>query len=52
MTYDDFKRKDPSEIVQDIYKKQCGEDMPEYLADKLNEIIKGIYNEDIGNQRM
>ena len=49
MTYDDFKRKDPSEIVQDIYKKQCGEDMPEYLADKLNEIIKGIYNEDIGN---
>ena len=50
MTYDDFKRKAPSEIIQNIYRKQCGEEMPEYLLEKLNEIIKGIHNEDIGNK--
>ena len=52
MTYDDFKRKDPSEIIQDIYKKQCGNDMPEHLLEKLNEIIKGVHDENIGNQGM
>ena len=50
MTYDDFKRKDPAEIVQDMYMKQCGEEMPLHLLEKLNEIIKEIHNEDIGNQ--
>ena len=50
MTYDDFKRKNPAEIVQDIYKKQCGEEMPAHLLEKLNEIIKEIHNEDIGNK--
>ena len=52
ITYEDFKRKDPSEIVQDIYMKQCGEEMPLYLLEKLNGIIKEIRNEDIGNQRI
>ena len=52
MTYDDFKRKDPSEIIQDIYKKQSGKDMPEHLLEKLNEIIKGVHDENIGNQGM
>ena len=52
ITYEDFKRKAPSEIVQDIYAKKCGEVMPQYLVEKLNLIIKEIQNEDIGNQRM
>ena len=52
ITYEDFKRKDPSEIVQDIYMKQCGEEMPLHLLEKLNGIIKEIRNEDIGNQRI
>ena len=53
MTYDEFKRKDPVEIMQEIYKKKCnGEEMPAHLLDKLNEVIKEIRNEDIGNQGM
>lgn len=52
MTYDDFKRKEPSEIIQDIYKRECGQDMPHYLLEKLNEIIKEVRNENIGNQGM
>ena len=53
MTYDEFKRKDPVEIMKEIYKKKCnGEEMPAHLLDKLNEVIKDIRNEDIGNQGM
>ena len=52
LTYDDFKRKDPSEIVQDIYKRLCNEEMPLHLIEKLNTIIKEIQNEDTGNQRI
>lgn len=51
MTYDEFKRKDPIEIMQEIYKKKCkGEEMPVHLLDKLNEVIKEVRNEDIGNK--
>jgi exonuclease SbcD len=53
MTYDDFKRKDPVEIILDIYKKRNnGEDMPAHLLEKLNEVIKEVSNENIGNQGM
>ena len=53
MTYDEFKRKDPVEIMQEIYKKKCdGEEMPAHLLDKLNEVIKEVRNENIGNQRV
>ena len=53
MTYDEFKRKDPVEIMKEIYKKKCnGEEMPAHLLNKLNEVIKEIRNEDIGNQGM
>ena len=51
MTYDEFKRKDPVEIMQEIYKKKCkGEEMPVHLLDKLNKVIKEVRNEDIGNK--
>ncbi|MBQ5887796.1 MAG: exonuclease SbcCD subunit D C-terminal domain-containing protein [Bacteroidaceae bacterium] len=51
MTYDDFKRKNPLEIIQDIYRRKCGgEEMPENLLEKLNEVIKEVRNENIGNQ--
>ena len=51
MTYDDFKRKNPVEIIQDIYrKKNKGEEMPLHLLDMLNEVIKEVSNENIGNQ--
>lgn len=53
MTYDEFKRKNPVEIMQEIYRKKCnGEEMPVHLLDKLNEIIKEVRNENIGNQGM
>ena len=53
MTYDDFKSKDPVEIMLDIYKKKNnGEAMPANLLEKLNEVIKEVRNENIGNQGM
>lgn len=53
MTYDDFKCKNPIEIMQEIYRKRCdGEEMTEELLEKLNEVIKEIQNEDIGNKGM
>ena len=53
MTYDDFKRKDPVEIMQDIFRrKNNGEEMAQHLLDKLNEVIKEVRNENIGNQRV
>ena len=46
MTYDDFKRKDPVEIMQEIYRKICnGEEMPAHLLDKLNEVVKEVRDE-------
>lgn len=51
VTYDDFKRKDPVEIMQDIFRrKNNGEEMAQHLLDKLNEVIKEVRNENIGNQ--
>lgn len=53
MTYDDFKRKDPVEIMQEIYRKICnGEEMPAHLLDKLNEVVKEVRDENIGNKWM
>ena len=53
MTYDDFKSKDPVEIMLDIYrKKNNGEEMPTGMLEKLNEVIKEVRNENIGNQGM
>ena len=53
MTYDDFKHKEPIDIMREIYTRKCnGEEMPTHLLDKLNEVIKEIRNEDIGNQGM
>ena len=53
MTYDDFKCKNPIEIMQEIYRKKCdGEEMTEELLEKLNEVIKEVQNEDIGNKGM
>lgn len=53
MTYDDFKSKAPVEIMLDIYKKKNnGEAMPAHLLEKLNEVIKEVLNENIGNQGM
>ena len=51
MTYDDFKSKAPVEIMQEIYKKKNnGEEMPAHLLEKLNEVIKEVLNESIGNK--
>lgn len=53
MTYDDFKCKNPIEIMQEIYRKKCdGEEMTEELLEKLNEVIKEVQNEDISNKGM
>lgn len=53
VTYDDFKRKDPIEIMQDIFmRKNNGEEMPAHLLEKLDEVIKEVRNENIGNQRL
>ena len=53
ITYDDFKCKNPIEIMQEIYRKKCdGEEMTEELLEKLNEVIKEVQNEDIGNKGM
>ena len=51
MTFDDFRRKNPLEIIQDMYERKCKEPMPGHLVDKLNNIIEEIRNEDIGNKR-
>lgn len=52
MTFDDFRRKNPLEIIQDMYERKCKEAMPGHLVEKLNNIIEEIRNEDIGNKRL
>ena len=39
--------------LQEIYRKKCdGEEMTEELLEKLNEVIKEVQNEDMGNKGM
>jgi exonuclease SbcD len=51
MTFDDFKKKAPKELIQEIYTRECSEEMPVHLMNLLDEVIKTLENEDIGNQR-
>ena len=51
MTFDDFKKKAPKELIQEIYKRECSEEMPVHLMNLLDEVIKTLENEDTGNQR-
>ena len=51
MTFDDFKKKAPKELIQEIYTRECSEEMPVHLMNLLDEVIKTLENEDTGNQR-
>ena len=51
MTFDDFKKKAPKELIQEIYIRECSEEMPAHLMNLLDEVIKTLENEDTGNQR-
>lgn len=51
MTYDEFKRSEPIELIKEIYKKGKGETMPRHLEQLLTEIIKEVKNENLGNKR-
>lgn len=49
MTYDEFKRTEPLELIKEIYKKGKGETMPEHLEQLLTEVIKEVKNENLSN---
>ena len=51
MTYEEFKRAEPIELIKEIYKKGKGETMPRHLEQLLTEIIKEVKNENLGNKR-
>ena len=51
MTYDEFKKADPIELIKEIYKRGEGESIPEHLEELLSGIIKEIQNEDSSNKR-
>ena len=51
MTYDEFKKADPIELIKEIYKRGKGETIPEHLEELLNEVVKEIENEDFSNKR-
>ena len=40
ITYEDFKKASPDELMQDIYRRRNGKDLPETLKILLDEIIK------------
>ena len=40
ITYEDFKKASPDELIQDIYRRRNGKDLPETLKTLLDEIIK------------
>lgn len=50
MTYDEFKRTEPAELIKEIYRRNKGEGMPEHLEQLLNEVIKEVKNENISNK--
>lgn len=51
MTYDEFKRTEPIELIKEIYRRGKGERMPEHLEQLLNEVIKEVKNENPSNKR-
>ena len=51
ITFEDFKRKSPKEILCELYARDCGNEMPQHLANLLDDVMKGLENEDIGNKR-
>lgn len=52
MTYDDFKKCDPADLMKEIFRREKGEDMPESLSGLLNEVMKEVKDENTGNQRL
>lgn len=42
ITYEDFKKTSPCELMKDIYIRNCGEEMPENLLTLLNDAIKEV----------
>lgn len=42
MTYDDFKKIEPIELMKEIYRSECNEDITENLESLLNDVIKEV----------
>lgn len=40
VTYEDFKKTSPDELIHDLYRRTCGEDMSDALTTLLDDIIK------------
>ena len=42
VTYEDFKQTQPDELMKDIYRRECGEEMPANLSGLLNIVMEEI----------
>lgn len=42
VTYEDFKKVAPCDLLKDLYRRKCGEEMPGSFVDLLNEVIEEI----------
>lgn len=42
VTFDDFKRTSPCDLIKDLYRRKCGEDMPDSLVGLLNDVIEEV----------
>ena len=42
VTYEDFKRTSPCDLMKDLYKRRCGEDMPDSFVCLLNDVIEEV----------
>lgn len=51
MTYDEFKKADPIELIKEIYKRCEEKSMPKHLESLLSEVIKEVQNEDSSDKR-
>ena len=51
MTYDEFKKADPIELIKEIYKRCEEKSMPRHLENLLSEVIKEVQNEDSSDKR-
>ena len=40
VTYEDFKKTSPDELIHDLYRRTCGEDMSDALTTLLDDIIE------------
>ena len=49
MTYDEFKKADPIELIKEIYKRGERKTMPEHLEHLLTEVINEVKNENLSN---